>query len=333
MKKSVFLFAIICFFLTVQTVKAQNSVTMLQHNGTSTAYYGLNSFINALTAAINGDTLYLSTGFFNAPTITKGVNVFGTGHFPDSANVSKRTTIMGDIIISKGADNLLLEGLYITFDIKCQGDASINYVKVARCNFVGAQFSSSSPAFSKDFCSFDECFIRGVISFNNSGTNFHLRHSILQNYISDFENALIEGNVFLTNGPGSINSSVLRNNIFCGTQYPFFNCNNNSIKNNLLVINSFDWGTNSSSNNYFGVPQANIFVNQTGNAINYAHDYHLKNTELYLGTDGTQVGLYGGTSPFKDKGLPNNPQIIKKQIADETDANGNLQINMTIKAQ
>jgi len=54
---------------------------------------------------------------------------------------------------------------------------------------------------------------------------------------------------------------------------------------------------------------------------------------LYLGTDGTQVGIYGGSQPFKEKGTPSNPQVTKKNIGTQTDADGNLQINMTIEAQ
>jgi len=116
MKKSLIISAIICFFLTVQTVKAQNPVTMLQHAGSSTPYYGINSFIDAVNAAVNGDTLYLSAGSFNPPTsIAKGIKVFGSGCFPDINNVAKRTTITSYITINAGADYLHLEGLYITY--------------------------------------------------------------------------------------------------------------------------------------------------------------------------------------------------------------------------
>jgi len=102
----------------------------------------------------------------------------------------------------------------------------------------------------------------------------------------------------------------------------------------VLIKSPVDFGLNTNSNNnYLGVPRANIFVNQSGSSIDYTHDYHLKNPELYLGTDGTQVGIYGGTKPFKEKCLPTNPQVISKTIAKETDANGNLQINITVKAQ
>jgi hypothetical protein len=136
---------------------------------------------------------------------------------------------------------------------------------------------------------------------------------------------------------GTIYSSVIRNNIFLEDRNPYIFTNNgstgNSIYNNVFVISNVNWGSNSSSDNYFGIPQSDIFVNQTGNSIDYTHNYHLKNPEKYIGTDGTQVGIYGGTTPFKEKGLPSNPQIIKKTIAEQTDANGNLKVDVTVKAQ
>ena len=86
-------------------------------------------------------------------------------------------------------------------------------------------------------------------------------------------------------------------------------------------------------NNYTNIPQANIFVNQTGTTFNYTHDYHLQAPTTYLGTDGTQVGIYGGTFPYKEGAVPLNPHIQLKNIAPTTDANGDLQIQIQVKAQ
>jgi len=329
----------------VQTAIAQNPITTLEHAGTTTIFYGQNSLVDAYTASVNGDALYLSTGYFTAPTsIAKGIKIIGAGHFPDSANVAKRTMILSGITINKGADSLRLEGLYINGNINYQGDASINYVKVIRCGLASALFNSNSATASKNFCSYDECFIQGGINFNNYGTNLFIQHSIITSvrvYIGNWfelsvsnvnSSALILGNIFLANTHftfGNIKGSLIKNNIILnngGSSYGFIGgeTNSNIFTNNLFVRSTIDFGTNSYNNNYSNVSQANIFVNQTGNTINYNHDYHLKSPTTYLGTDGTQVGLYGGTTPFKDKGLPSNPQILTKTVGNQTDANGNL---------
>ena len=87
------------------------------------------------------------------------------------------------------------------------------------------------------------------------------------------------------------------------------------------------------NNNYEGVAIANIFANQIGSTIDYNQDYHLKTPSAYLGTDGTQVGLYGGIIPFKDGGYPSNPQILTKSVSTQTDVSGNLNISFKVKAQ
>jgi len=333
MKKSILLTAIICSFLALQTAIAQNPVTTLQHNGTTQAFYGQNSLVNAYNASINGDTLYLSTGYFTPPTIAKGIKIIGAGHFPDSASVAKRTFILGHLFITQGADSLLLEGLYIDGNIGYNGDP-INYVKVFRCRF--NDFSSGSYAHSvKNHFSFEECFLRNIDFSGEVEDNLLIKHCIIVQQIGGINgNALIDGNVFLLNGGplSGVSSSVIQNNIFISISQFYFNAGN-SINNNLFVRSSMNFGNNSYNNNYLGVPQANIFVSQSGNEIDYTHDYHLQHPDLYIGTDGTQVGLYGGSIPFKDKGKPSNPQVISKNIATETDANGNLPISITVEAQ
>lgn len=338
MKKLFFLATFVCCMLAIQNANAQNPVTTLEHAGTSTVFYGQNSLVDAYNASVNGDYLYLSTGFFTAPaTIAKGVKIIGAGHFPDSANVAKRTYILSGLTINKGADSLLLEGLYIDGDINYAAASSINYVKVLRCRLESALFNSNSATASKNYCSYEECYINGRIGFSSYGTNLTIRHNVITTDILSVNgSALIDGNVFLYNyyALNSVSSSLIKNNIFLWYNNQNFQigCIGNQFNNNLIV-GSPDWGTNSRSSNYTGIPQANIFVNQTGNSIDYKHDYHLKSPTTYLGTDGTQVGLYGGTTPFKDGGYPSNPQIIKKQVSDKTDANGNLQINFKVKAQ
>ena len=54
---------------------------------------------------------------------------------------------------------------------------------------------------------------------------------------------------------------------------------------------------------------------------------------MYLGSDGTQVGLYGGTAPFKEVGRPFNPQVIEKNVGAEVLPNGTLQVKMKVEAQ
>lgn len=109
MKKIIFFAALICSILAVQTAIAQVPVASLEHGENASVFYGQNSFVDAYNASANGDIIYLSTGFFNPPEhIGKSIKIIGAGHFPDSANVAKRTTILNGFNIFAGADSLLL---------------------------------------------------------------------------------------------------------------------------------------------------------------------------------------------------------------------------------
>jgi hypothetical protein len=333
MKKLFFLAAFVCNLLAIKTANAQNPITTLEHAGTTTVYYGQNSLVDAYTASVNGDSLYLSTGYFTAPAgIAQSVKIIGAGHFPDSLNVAKRTTIMGGLVILAGADSLRLEGLYINGDIVYDfNNRSVSYVKVIRCRLGNVNLYSGSVSTSKNNCSFEECFILGQISNGSYVVNLLIKNSIIGNIYGIGGSAIITNNIILQD-IYYVNTSVIQNNIINGTANFTSNANGNTINNNVFVNSPTDFGYNSYNNNYLGV-KANILVNQSGTSIDYAQDYHLINPTTYLGTDSIQVGIYGGTTPFKDKGLPSNPQVISKTVGTQTDVNGNLQINFTVKAQ
>jgi hypothetical protein len=49
----------------------------------------------------------------------------------------------------------------------------------------------------------------------------------------------------------------------------------------------------------------------------------------YKGTDGTQVGIYGGSMPFSI--TPSNPQITKCNVASKSTADGKLSVDITVQ--
>ncbi len=344
MKKYSVFAVLICTLLITKNILAQNPVATLEHNGTTQVFYGSNALVDAYQVSVNGDEILLSTGFFSPPVlIEKGIKIIGAGHFPDSANVARRTTISGNINISgNGADSLHLEGLFVNSSINFY-DLPTNNVTVLRCGLSGINFNSSSIANGKNYCSIIECYV-GSVSFSNYGENLLIRHCVILDRISDIlDKAIIEGNILLNESDLfwqyytliNISGAIIRNNIFLDQHEVGLhnNSTNNSYNNNLFVFDTISFANNTCYGNYYNGVQSDLFVNQNGDQIDYTNDYHLKNPGLYLGTDGTQIGIYGGTVPFKEKGLPSNPQVITKSVASETDAGGNLNINFTVKAQ
>jgi len=141
----------------------------------------------------------------------------------------------------------------------------------------------------------------------------------------------------LSGGGGAINYSLFENNIFLD------NYNNsisgsiffNSFKNNLFFRTTNLGSSNFGIGNLVNQPQSSVFINQTGNTFDYAHDYHInpdspaKNT----GTDGTDIGIYGGPFPWKEGSVPFNPHIQSLIIDSKTDKDGNLNVKIKVQAQ
>ena len=51
--------------------------------------------------------------------------------------------------------------------------------------------------------------------------------------------------------------------------------------------------------------------------------------KIYLGTDGTQIGIYGGSQPFSTK--LTIPRVVKRNIAGKTEE-GKLKVNIEVEA-
>ena len=103
----------------------------------------------------------------------------------------------------------------------------------------------------------------------------------------------------------------------------------NVTEKNIRINVSAGWGSNpviaSSWNDLVVGPQ---------NGVNTTSNFKLKEGSpgKNAGTDGKDIGIYGGTG-FSDTALPPMPRITTKNIADQTDENGMLKIQIQVKAQ
>lgn len=336
---------LLILFVVLTTSLVVNAQTIALHSSTGVQLFkGNTALALAYTAAQNGDTLYLSGGTFTPPTaIDKKLMIFGAGHYADSTLVTGKTFINGNVILSENADMLYLEGFEINGQLSSTYNNSINNLTIKRCRITG------TTVFSGDL--------------TTPSTNLALIGNVFMDNVSiaNVTNAMITNNSFSaalqnTNG-NQISNNIFLSGVYINYEYYVFNGNNNTFNNNifiysvnnalaasgsignfyynnLFVSSSPNYGTTSTYiGNYTGIAQTAIFVSQTGNTFNYSHNYHLQNPETYLGTDATQVGIYGGAFPYKEGAVPLNPHIQSKNIATSTDANGDLQIQIQVKAQ
>lgn len=90
---------------------------------------------------------------------------------------------------------------------------------------------------------------------------------------------------------------------------------------------------NRNENNWAGKTSIGIFGEDVGNGYDSKYSYKLKegNASIYVGSDGKEVGIYGGDYPFSK--IPSNPQILSKEIDVQTTTDGKLKVSVKIEAQ
>lgn len=338
MKKTLSFIAFIAITMTI------NAQTIALHSASGVQIFkGNTTLSNAYTAANNGDTLYLSGHTFTPPSaFDKQLVIFGAGHYVDSTLATGKTFINGNVILSENADGFYLEGLEITGLVSFVANASVNNVVIKRCkinntfNVTGNQTNPSS-----NLSLIGNVFMQNI-NLENAQAVLLSNNIIVKSFLGSKGNMINNNFImsFIYDYYGSYlfygDNNTISNNIFIwdDTNNARVNGHGNIFQNNLYVVSTPDYGTTPTAlDNYTSIPRADIFINQTGAVFDYTHDYHLQNPETYLGTDGTQVGIYGGTFPYKEGAVPSNPHFQIKNIAPTTDANGDLQIQIQIEAQ
>lgn len=305
-------------------------------------FNGSNAFVNAHNAASSGDTIYLSGGTFYAPTsITKTLYIYGAGHYLDSTQATGKTFISGNLILDRNTDGTYIEGIDLTgyFRLIFSSLDTVSNITLAYCKISGSiDLGFTGNTYSNNFA-LQRSVVIGDINFTRA-TNAAVFNSILQNRCISSNGVNYENNIcfFSHNYDWAISgdNNILKNNIFF-TEYEHgsgVNGNGNQFYNNLFLFpNPPFGGSYTASGNYYPVNADSVFVNNNIYTFDYSKNYHLKHPETYIGTDGTQIGIYGGTFPYKEGAVPSNPHIQLKNVAPTSDSNGHLQIEFKISAQ
>jgi hypothetical protein len=325
MKKSIL--SSIFLFGALNSISAQNLIAV-QNGGVPAFYLQVDS---AIVHAQNGDTLYIPGGAWNiTQPIHKSLHLIGVGHNPDSTIATFSTTLNGNVVLAKGADNGSLTGVIITGRIQGTTDTVASYT-VSRCHIYG------NIDLNQNYSNFT--FVENIFQGANFNGGFHdcsfFNNIILcnMNFVSINANIMFKNNFFYGFITGLY--SLFENNIFKWA-YILSYVSNSTFNNNLFVENiSFPAGTIVGANNIVNQPWNSIFVNQTGYTFSYTDDYHLQPgcPGKNAGTDGTDIGIYGGSYPWKEGSVPFNPHVQYKNISGTTDQSGNLNVNIKVAAQ
>jgi len=324
MKKIIF---ILCSLLAVVTAGAQTShVATLSHDGEITTFYSSNALVSALAQATDGDIITLSSGTFTSPKdITKNVTIRGAGMILEESP----TILIGEIKIKTPASetnkNLIMEGLY--FNSILNLDESMN------------------PQFIK--CWFNSSVYKSNGSYTGLLQNYMFLHCVLNNGLTlqSKNNGTINNCLIIS--PYVHQSEIKNSTLIRPQNFSNFIISNSSLINCIIkdekttsqdILSKETIAVNctyiGSSGKYFlwQASETNKSFPATTPVFKEGTFYELLDElkTTWLGNDGTQRGMYGGSWPFDS--TTTNPRITKFNVAKKTTADGKLPVEIEVEA-
>jgi hypothetical protein len=349
MKRLLLLFIL---FGSIAVVNAQApQFAVVRPDGTT---YICPSWDSAYNKAINGDYVYLpggSIGYTN-DIISKKLFIYGAGHHPDSSAATGITTLTGNLRIAKGADEGLLEGVNVTGNIQfglttsMDNRANVHGYTIKRCRFNSLFMNTSlnpntfvTDSLPQYLMITENIFSNSIITSGTTAINNNFTKNIIVNAIAAVSYSTFSNNIFLLNvgSPAQVVYCNFNNNIFCtGSNLNQCTCNfTNNIKvGNTSFINGCAIGDGSEVGNIIVNSTSEIFLSYTGSgSFLYSNNFHLQPTcpGINAGTDGTDVGIYGTTTPTPIGWVPSNPHIYFKQVASQTNTSGQLPVQFKVR--
>lgn len=344
--KKIFLAALVAVFGCVNQIFAQNQLATLFHDGDIKTFYGIGALKEAHYNAVNGDVITLSSGLFSSTDITKAITIRGAGMQHDSIAKIEPTILSGDFNISINNDStfkgnsLTMEGIYHNAQGKVRLNTAVHNAQFVKCRFyeIGMSKNTSVIGNSLRNSSFIHCIIsqqlyleesasvscvnsfirspyKNVSSSYESSTSLECRNCVIQTYTyiptySIFRDCIIYANSY------SIPSTS--NAYYCiGAGYSYLFSSVNSLTNKYVTNISEIFKTWDGKNNISSLETENLELTDVAKT-------------KYLGHDGTQVGIYGGSIPFSTR--PSNPQITKLNVASKSTPDGKLSVDIEVKA-
>ncbi len=327
MRKKIF-FALLSVVLFSLGASAQSSLlATLNHEGTISTYYGSSALQEAYNAAAHGDVITLSSGSFLGTDIKKAITLRGAGMQVDTVSHTEPTVISNDFTIDVSdtlEHRLTMEGLYSNQTINV---STLKNAMFLKCRFREVTYNNSS-ATMKDL-NFIHCRIaeRFYLATNSSAS--FLNCVVMNPYQSSSNNSVFSfTNCYVNNidmGHSEYKNCIIKHtsrvNGYATTTFY-----------NNLWLNSSELTLNSPNKTNVKISPDDERVSFLNVEYNDDNDYQLTDAvrALIKGTDGTEVGIHGGSLPYDP--TPTNPQITKFNVAAKSTADGKLSVDIEVNS-
>ena len=310
----------------------------LQSGDNVSVYYGKGALESAYQAAADsGDVITLSAGVFTSPIqIQKSISIIGNGFVNEQENGKYPTIIDGRMEFSPrdvtdddgetmteaiGYDGTRLEGLNFANNyISLSGSRKVHNFSIVKCNVQSIILQTNTE---------NTTIRQSVVSSNlnyrqKNQLNLYLVGSYINQLEQDFTDGMVNIDHCIIQEPlqaGTITNSILR---YAGSGVTAYNC----IFMENIPTNIMGEG------NWVNCKYAGIFAREGMTGLGWSDEenaFALKYPAEYVGTDGTEVGLYGGPYPYNP--TPTTPQIKESNIDTTVVEDGKLKVSVTVEAQ
>ncbi len=296
----------------VGAMAQENHIATLQHGSSVQTFYGDDVLSAAHEVAVDGDIITLSSGTFKGCPITKAITIRGEGEYKTYITNGTSFTLPQNT-----PHTLTLEGLQMTpsEDIVFTGTEWKEKVVISKC-ILGLEgyrvrFISCNATYLQSQC---------WASYLESLYDSHLTciNSLINNldcYGTDVQNCNLYGAY-----PWYMKHSSFKNTLI----YSRVDMDATNTTSHCLAP---EGSTGLSSDSWYA-PYPNGNPNLWKNATTEDHHLTEEAAQMYIGTDGTQVGMFGGMYPYNE--IPDYA-LVKKLDIIGSHQNGKLNVKINVE--
>lgn len=311
---------------------AQLQLATLNHNDSISVFYGSRAFQQAHAAAASGDIITLSPGVFNSVNITKAISVRGAGMYPDSIAETEPTSILGSftINITDSVNRLYVEGIYFAGE-------NVNFYLLSNPQFIKCRFRTFHYTATNSCDMINACFVNCIMD-KFDGYSYAHNTQFVNSVILDLDGT---GNHHLVNSIANMNPGLIVSQAaYIQNSIVYYSYNNPPSANAYSAFNSIGINTYNTSYVFFKqISNHNLYNYKSFASVfkkfrgSECDNYQLLDTiaENILGSDGTQIGIYGGYMPFDPS--VRNPLVKKVNVASRSNNEGKLPVDIEIVSE